>query len=81
MCLPTGGWEVVSEVCFSHNFKKSFSLVKSLGRSLSVRVIRCSANDLNDNNSNSSEMQEAKTTLTYMVHLTKRGRLSSRWKG
>ena len=78
--LPRG-WEVAYEVCSSLNFKKSFSLVKSLGRSFTVHVVRCGADDLNDTHSNSSEMQEAKTTLTNTVHLTKRGRLSSRWKG
>lgn len=79
--LLTRGWEVAYEVCSSLNFKKSFSLVKSVGRSFTAHVIRCGANDLNDTCSNSSEMQESKTTLTNTVHLTKRGRLSSRWKG
>lgn len=76
-CLQEAGkWPMKSS-----NFKKSFSLVKSFERSFTVHVIRCGAHDWNDTRSNNSEMQEAKTTLTNTVHLTKRGRLSSRWKG
>lgn len=73
------GWEVACEACSSFNFKKS--LVKAFGRSFTVHIVRCGGNDLNDTRLNSSEIQEAKTTLTNTVHLTKRGRLSSRWKG
>jgi len=72
---------MANEVCSSLNFEKSSCLVRSLGRSFTVPVIRCGADDLNDPCSNSSEKQEAKSTLTNTVHLTKRGRLSSRWKG